>query len=72
MFDVGGSLLTALASARNQLGNSAQNTARAEASLTDSRPDAAMAQVAACAVFAEALMNALHSRLAEIKNVTRQ
>lgn len=29
-----------------------------------------MAGVAQCAVFTEALLNAIHARLAEIKNVT--
>ena len=70
MFDVAGPLITALDAARDGLGAAASATARAQTTYGSSRPDAAMAGVAERALFTEALMNAMHSRLAEIKSVT--
>jgi hypothetical protein len=70
MFDVAGSLMDALTVARDGLANAASRTARAQTSLGGSRPDAAMSEVAERAVFTEALLSAMHSRLAEIKSVT--
>jgi hypothetical protein len=70
MFDVAGSLMNALSAARNGLASAASTTAKAQTPFGGSRPDAAMAEVAERAVFTEALMNAMHSRLTEIKSVT--
>jgi hypothetical protein len=70
MFDVGGSLINALRSAGDGLANAASDTARAQTPFGSSRSDAAMAGVAQRAIFAEALMNAVHSRFAEVKNAT--
>jgi hypothetical protein len=71
MFDVAGPLLNALNSARDELGAAATSTARARTPYGGSRSDAAMAGVAERAIFTEALMNALHARLAEVKGATR-
>lgn len=71
MFDVAGSLMNALNRSRDRLGEAAAATSRAQTPYGSERSDAAMAGVAEKAIFQEALMNALHSRLAEIKNVTR-
>jgi hypothetical protein len=69
MFDVAASLLNALNAAREGLAAAASRTATAQTTLGTSRPDAAMASVAQRAIFTEALMNAMHSRLAEVKSV---
>lgn len=71
MFDVAQPLLSALARSRDNLQAAAAATARAQTPLGSSRSDAAMAAVAERAIFQEALMNAMHARLAEIKSVTR-
>lgn len=70
MFDVAQSLMNALAQSRDGLGSAALATARAQTPYGPSRSDAAMAGVAEKAIFQEALMNAMHARLAEIKGVT--
>lgn len=70
MFDVAQPLLTALTGSRDGLDAAASATARAQTPLGGSRTDAAMSGVAEKAIFQEALMNAMHARLAEIKSVT--
>jgi len=70
MFDVAGPLMNALNAERDRLGVAAAATAAAQTPLGSARPDAAMAGVAQRAIFSEALMNAMHARLAEIKGVT--
>lgn len=70
MFDVGASLLTALSTARDTLARAAGATARAHTTLGSSRSEAQMATLAQQTLFSEALMNAVHARLAEVKNVT--
>lgn len=56
--------------AQSGLSAGATATSRAQTSLGGSRVDAAMAGAAQQAIFTEALLNAIHSRLAEIKGVT--
>ncbi|HET9096147.1 MAG TPA: hypothetical protein VFN37_14810 [Candidatus Baltobacteraceae bacterium] len=70
MFDVAGSLMNALSRSRERLGEAAAATSRAQTPYGPARTDAGMAGVAEKAIFQEALMNAMHSRLAEIKSVT--
>jgi len=71
MYDVAASLSSALDRARGALAGAASMTARSQTSLGTSRPDAAMAATAEKAIFTEALLNAMHARLAELKSVTR-
>lgn len=70
MYDIAGPLMNALAQSRGGLGDAAAATASAQTPYGSQRSDAAMAAVAEKAIFQEALLNALHARLAEIKNVT--
>jgi hypothetical protein len=70
MFDVAVPLIGALAQSRDALAMAASATARAQTPYGPGRSDAAMAAVAEKAIFQEALMNAMHARLAEIKSVT--
>lgn len=70
MFDVAASLNGALRGAKDSLADAASETARAQTRYGNARPDAAMAAVAQRAIFTEALLNAIHSRLAEVKSVT--
>jgi hypothetical protein len=70
MFDVAAPLMNALTQSRDGLQDAASQTARAQTPYGSSRSDAAMAGVAERAIFQEALMNAMHSRLEEIKSVT--
>jgi riboflavin biosynthesis pyrimidine reductase len=70
MFDVAASLNGALGAAREGLAQAASQTARAQTQFGGSRTDAAMAGVAQKAIFTEALLSAVHARLAEIKSVT--
>lgn len=70
MFDVAAPLMNALALSRDGLQDAASATARAQTPYGSSRSDTAMAGVAQKAIFQEALMNAMHARLAEIKAVT--
>jgi hypothetical protein len=71
MFDVAASLSDAMKLARIGLSDTASATARAHTPFGSTRTDAAMAAVAQKAIFTEALLNAVHARLAEIKSVTR-
>lgn len=71
MFDVADSLKSALAGANSDLTGAASATALSQTPYGDSRTDAGMARVAEKAVFTEALLNAMHARLAEIKTATR-
>ncbi|MBV9270265.1 MAG: hypothetical protein JO165_04170 [Candidatus Eremiobacteraeota bacterium] len=66
MFDVGDSLQAPLGAAQRRLTDGASATA-----LNAGHNDARMADVAQEAIFTEVLMNAMHSRLAEIKSVTK-
>lgn len=70
MFDVAAPLINALTQSRDGLQDAASQTARSQTPYGSSRSDAAMAGVAEHAIFQEALLNAMHARLAEIKSVT--
>jgi len=65
MFDVGNSLAPALRSAQRQLDTASEQTAHANASGRGA--EAAMTATARAALFTEALLAALHARLAEVK-----
>ena len=67
MFDVAQSLGGALTAAASRLGGAAAGTSRAATPYGNARSDAPMASVAQNAIFTEALLNAIHARLAEIK-----
>jgi hypothetical protein len=69
MFDVGDSLAPALRSAQQQFDTASEQTARANA--TGAGSDAAMTATAHAALFSEALLAALHARLAEVKAATK-
>lgn len=69
MFDVASSLMDAAASAREKLADAASETSRAQTPYGAQRTDASMALAAREAIFAEALFNAVHARLAELKVV---
>lgn len=72
MFDVGESLATAFEVARERLHAAQASVALANAGKRNGRSaDAAMAQTARAAIFTEVLLSAEHSRLAEIKAVTK-
>lgn len=72
MFDVGDSLRTAFEMARERLHDAQTSVALANAGKRNARSaDAAMAQTAQAAIFTEVLLTAEHSRLAEIKAVTK-
>lgn len=70
MFDVAESLTDALNRSGSGLADAAAATALAQTPFGASRSDAAMAGAAQTAIFQEVLLNAMHSRLAEIKSVT--
>ena len=70
MFDVGESLQGGLASAQDRLRDAQAAVARANAGNGGRSTDAAMAQTAQAAIFSEALLNAMHARLTELKSVT--
>lgn len=70
MFDVAGSLMNAMEQSRSALRAAAWATSRATTPYGAPRSDAFMAASAEKAIFQEALLNAVHARLAEIKNVT--
>jgi len=70
MFDVAGSLMTALDRSGTDLSGAAAAVSRAQTQLGASRSDRVLAAAAGHAVFTEVLLNALHARLAEIKSVT--
>lgn len=66
MFDVADSLAGPLAAAQDRL-----STAASAAALSRTVDYGRMAHVAQQAIFSEALMNAMHARLAELKSVTK-
>lgn len=67
MFDVAAPLMQALSQAQSDLSKAAAQTSRAQTPFGSMRPDAAMAQTAQQALFAQALLGAVHARLAEVK-----
>jgi hypothetical protein len=69
MFDVADSLTPALHDAQRRLDGASEQTARANASGRDA--GAAMTATAGAALFTEALLAALHARLAEVKAATK-
>ncbi|MDE2481652.1 MAG: hypothetical protein KGN02_05645 [bacterium] len=70
MFDVADSLQPALARAAQSLARAQKTVARANAG-AGSGADGAMAATARAALFQEALMNAVHARLNELKAASR-
>ncbi|HEV2261286.1 MAG TPA: hypothetical protein VGR69_03220 [Candidatus Rubrimentiphilum sp.] len=70
MFDVAASLTTALESASENLQSAAAAASRSQTPLGSSRTDKILAAAADRAIFTEAVLNAVHARLAEIKSVT--
>ena len=70
MFDVAGNLMSALTRAGTDLTGAAASVARTQTQLGSARSDRVLAAAAGRAVFTEALLNAVHARLAEIKSVT--
>jgi len=71
MFDVADSLRGGLDAAQFRLAQAQTAVARANAGIGGRAASAAMAQSAEAAIFNEALLAAVHSRLAEIKAVTK-
>lgn len=71
MFDVASSLMTAMTRSRSGLDAAASATSRAQTPYGSTRTDTFMAEAAQRAIFQEALLGAMHARLAEIKSVTR-
>lgn len=71
MFDVAASLMDAAGRARDTLAEAASATSRAQTPYGASRTDESMALAAQQAIFTEALFNAVHARLAELKVVAR-
>ena len=69
--DLAPQLRSALSATRNTLADDASRAARAQTSVGDPASDATMASLAQSAIFSEALMAAMHSRLEEIKAVTK-
>ncbi|HET9393701.1 MAG TPA: hypothetical protein VFO29_09325 [Candidatus Rubrimentiphilum sp.] len=69
MFDVADSLMGALASAKSGLATAAGGVSRSATPLGSARTESTLAQAAGQAIFTEALLNAVHARLAEIKSV---
>ena len=69
--DVAPQLQSALSEARTRLAGDAGLAARAQTTLGGPASDATMASLAQSAIFSEALMAAMHSRLEEIKSVTK-
>jgi hypothetical protein len=70
MFDVANSLQSALEKARQRLDGDARQTAIAQTGIGGAHGDSATASLAQRAIFSEALLGAIHARLAEIKAVT--
>jgi hypothetical protein len=70
MFDVADSLMAALSGARTNLSSAAGAVSQSQTGLGSQRADGVLASAAHQAIFAEALLNAVHARLAEIKAVT--
>ncbi len=72
MFDVGDSLRDAIAAAHTRLREAQAAVARANSGSAPGRSaDAAMAQTAQAAIFAEALIGAERARFEEIKAVAK-
>ncbi|MBC5829075.1 MAG: hypothetical protein GIW98_02650 [Candidatus Eremiobacteraeota bacterium] len=71
MFDIAPQLQAALSAAQSQITASAGQTARSGTRLGVPYTDVEMAGFASRALFSEALLSALHARLAEIKAVTK-
>ena len=71
MFDVAESLRQGVAGAQERLRAAQAAVAVANVGHAGRSTDAAMAQTAQAAIFSEALLNAIHARLAEVKVVTR-
>jgi hypothetical protein len=71
MFDVADSLQGGLASAEQRLHDAQIALARAGAGGGSRSADAAMSEAAQAAIFNEALLGAMHARLAELKAVTK-
>ncbi len=69
--DVAPQLQASLTDARTRLAVDAGLAARAQTSLGVPTSDSTMASLAQSAIFSEALMAAMHSRLEEIKSVTK-
>ena len=69
MFDVADSLMAALAGARSSLSSAAGAVALSQTRWGTDRTDGVLASAAHHAIFTEALLNAVHARLAEIKAV---
>ncbi len=70
MFDVADSLMNALAAAKANLSAAATATSRSQTGFGSQRTDSLLAAAANRAIFTEALLNAVHARLSEIKSVT--
>jgi hypothetical protein len=70
MFDVAGSLMQTLAGARTDLSAAAGAVSRSQTGFGPQRTDGVLASAADRAIFTEALLGAVHARLAEIKAVT--
>jgi hypothetical protein len=71
MFDVAQSLLPALDASRDALSRAAERTATAYSQTGTSGANRAMADAARQAIFTEAILGAVHARLAEIKDAAR-
>lgn len=69
--DVAPQLQSALGEARARLNSAAWAAARAQTALGGPVSDRAMATLAQSAIFSEALLAAMHARLAELKSVTK-
>ncbi len=71
MFDVADSLQGGLDAARDRVFDAQALVARANAGAGGRAADAAMASAAQAVLFSEALLAAVHARLAEIKQVAK-
>lgn len=71
MFDIAPQLQAALSQSQWQIAGSAGQTARSQTNLGKPNSELTMAGFASQALFTEALLSALHARLAEIKAVTK-
>jgi hypothetical protein len=71
MFDVADSLQPGLAQAQERLRGAQAAVARANAGDGGRSADAAMSAAAQAALFNEALLDAVHARLSELKSVTK-
>ncbi|MDQ6931053.1 MAG: hypothetical protein M3126_10360 [Candidatus Eremiobacteraeota bacterium] len=69
--DVAPQLQSALSDARSSLAQNSARAALAQTNLGAPATDATMAGLAQAAIFSEALLSAMHARLAEIKAVTK-